>query len=341
MKNGKRVIWFNHWFSQAYNFIELLKRDERNYMIASAKVSEFVFGAHADEVYTEPRGVDGREYTEWCIEFCRKHSVDVFFAKRWFGEVIKHAEDFRSVGTEIAAEKSPELIKMLNSKKISCDYMRDHSLCPVPHTELITDAEKFPEAYDIIRSVYGENSYVCAKADTDEGGVTYRRIYDENNGKQFAEDISYRAFYEDLLSRQRARGRIAPMVVMPYLNEPEISVDCMNINGSLIAVPRYKTGTHITLLDFNEDIINTAEKISSDLNIEYPYNLQMRKLCGEYVFMEINTRMAGGCYKADAVGCNFPQLAVSYRFGDLIDTGAIKKGFCNKKIGDVSAFVEL
>ncbi|WP_242848082.1 hypothetical protein [Ruminococcus sp. HUN007] len=72
MLNGKRIIWFNHWFTQAYNFIELLKQDQRNYVIASAKKVPFAFGAAADERYSEPTGINGDDYAEWCLDFCKK-----------------------------------------------------------------------------------------------------------------------------------------------------------------------------------------------------------------------------------------------------------------------------
>lgn len=335
MKNGRRVIWFNHWFAQAYNFIQLLRRDERNYIIASAKVEEFVFGAEADERYTEPTNIGGAEYTQWCIEFCKEHSVDVFFAKRWIYEISKHLPEFAAVGTRVVYEGNTELVSMLSSKKRSCDLIEKNGLCAVPLMITIKSAEEFDRAYDEIKARYGEKSYVCVKADYDEGGVTYKRLYDEHNGKRLAEDISSRAYYEDL----KSRSRVSTTVVMPYLSEPEISIDCMRTPSGLIAVPRYKLANHITVLDFNEKILGIAEGISDKLMIEYPYNIQLRMLGEEYMFMEINTRMAGGCYKADAVGANFPQLAVSYIFGDEIDAQKIKRGFKNVKVGDVSGFV--
>ena len=55
--------------------------------------------------------------------------------------------------------------------------------------------------------------------------------------------------------------------------------------------------------------------------------------------MEINTRMAGGCYKADAVGVNFPQLSVSYALGDKIDTEAILSGLHDVRVGEVAGFI--
>ena len=155
MKNGKRVIWFNHWFSQAYNFIELLKRDERNYIIASAKVEDFVFGASADERYIEPRGVDGVQYTEWALSFCKEHSVDVFFPKRWRAEVIKHIPEFEAIGTHVTADGNTEQNDMLDSKMKSCVFMRDNDLCPTPYMERITTADGFERAYAAVKEKYG------------------------------------------------------------------------------------------------------------------------------------------------------------------------------------------
>ncbi|MBQ8966656.1 ATP-grasp domain-containing protein [Ruminococcus sp.] len=335
MKDGKRVIWFNHWFSQAYNFIELLKRDERNYVIATAKVEEFVFGAAADERAVEPRGVNGEEYVEWALKFCKENGVDVFFPKRWRAEVIKHIDDFGAIGTKVTADRNTEQNDMLDSKMKSCEFMREHGLCATPYMERITTVEGFERAYAAIKERYGSSHKVCVKADRDEGGITYRRLYDEAAPKSMPEDISYAAYLADL----KSRSRIYPMVVMPYLSEPEMSIDCMRTESGLIAVPRCKVDRHITALRFDREFLDIAERISSAVKIEYPYNIQLRPLNGEQVFMEINTRMAGGCYKADAVGVNFPQLAVSHAFGDDIDIARIKAGLHDVRVGDVAGFV--
>ena len=335
MKNNKRIIWFNHWFSQAYNFIELLRRDERNYIIASAKFEDFVFGAAADERYLEPRGVDGIQYTEWALKFCKEHSVDVFFPKRWRAEVIKHIGEFEAIGTHVTADKNTAQNDMLESKMKSCEFMRDNKLCSTPYMERVTTVEGFERAYAAVKEKYGASHKVCVKADRDEGGITYRRLYDDSAPKSMPEDISYSAYLADL----KSRAKIYPTVVMPYLSEPEISIDCMRTESGLIAVPRCKVDAHITALRFDREFIDIAERISEKVVIEYPYNIQLRPLNGEHVFMEINTRMAGGCYKADAAGVNFPQLAVSRAFGDRVDTEAIKRNFRDLRVGDVAGFI--
>jgi len=335
MLNGKRIIWFNHWFTQAYNFIELLKQDQRNYVIASAKKVPFAFGAAADERYSEPTGINGDDYAEWCLDFCKNHSVDVFFVKRFRSEIEKHLNSFISAGVHVVVNGNADMNRILDSKADSCSYIREHELCPVPHMELITDTGDFERAYRKIKDHYGPEHHVCVKADRDEGGITYRRLYDDNAPKTFSGDIYFHSFAEDLKSREK----ISPMVVMPYLDEPETSIDCMRTPGGLIAVPRLKTDTRITELRFDTDLIETARKISEAVKIEYPYNIQLRPLDGRNVFMEINTRMAGGCYKAGLIGCNFPQLAVSYAFGDIIDTEKIISGFKNVMVGEVAAAV--
>ncbi|SEL23360.1 ATP-grasp domain-containing protein [Ruminococcus albus] len=335
MKNGKRVIWFNHWFSQAYNFIELLRRDERNYIIATAKKPDFVFGAAADERYIEPNGVNGEQYVEWALGFCKEHSVDVFFPKRWRAAVISHMDEFAAIGTRVTADGNTEQNDMLDSKMKSCIFMRENDLCATPYMERITTVEGFERAYAAVKEKYGREHKVCVKADRDEGGITYRRLFDDDAPKSMPEDISYQSYLADL----KNRSRIYPTVVMPYLSEPEISIDCMRTESGLIAVPRCKIDSHITALRFDKEFIDTAKRISEKAIIDYPYNIQLRPLNGEHVFMEINTRMAGGCYKADAVGVNFPQLSVSHAFGDKIDTEAILSGLHDVRVGEVAGFI--
>lgn len=57
--------------------------------------------------------------------------------------------------------------------------------------------------------------------------------------------------------------------------------------------------------------------------------------------MEINTRMAGGSFKATAVGCDFASLALKIALNETIDTTLIKKNFQNKCLGNIEQFIDL
>ena len=96
-------IWFNHWFSSAYNFITLLREDPNFCIICSNKAEESVFTSAADEYYLEP--AECGDYARFCLEFCREHRIDVFIPRRGMQEISKRKADFEKIGVSTDLQK--------------------------------------------------------------------------------------------------------------------------------------------------------------------------------------------------------------------------------------------
>lgn len=331
-----RVIWFNHWFSTAYHFIKSLTEDERNYVIASNKRSDCVYKIAVHKFFIEPEDVSGEEYVNWCLNFCKENAVDVFFVRREMESIVKFADKFANMGVKLIADLNADLQRLLSSKYDSTTYIANKNLCHTPLVFRVSTAEEFLEAYDKLKGKYGSDKYLCIKDDTDEGGGTYKRIADENTPYN-----RYDVSKEDAI--ELFKNNAAPKILMPYMDGPEVSIDCIQMGSGdgLIAIPRLKLGSRFTEIRFDADLLSIAKRISNIINIEYPYNIQLRKIDGEYAFMEINLRMAGGSFKDMAVGCSFAQLAVNYAYGDHVDLKKIRQGFNNKLIGNIENYVVL
>ena len=65
-----RKIWFNHWFSTAYNIINMIKKGEGDfYFIGTNENPKSVIESVCDEWYTEPKLKDDA-YVDFCLDFC-------------------------------------------------------------------------------------------------------------------------------------------------------------------------------------------------------------------------------------------------------------------------------
>jgi predicted ATP-grasp superfamily ATP-dependent carboligase len=125
---------------------------------------------------------------------------------------------------------------------------------------------------------------------------------------------------DDVLDALSEREVFSPIMIMPFLPDEEVSVDCLDTEKGLIALPRIKGNNKYELLRFDEDIISICRDFQNKVGLKCPYNIQFKYLDGIPYFLEVNTRMSGGiqmaCY---ASGVNIPQLALKKISGEELD----------------------
>lgn len=333
-----RRIWFNHWFSQAYHFMKNLKQDNNNYLIATSE-RDTVYKVVVDEFYLEPIFEDENEYVDWCLDFCKNHNINVFYPRRRMNAITMRALEFERLGVKLILFTDVKIHNLLQSKLESCSYMEENNICSVPLMIPSSTYDEFLTAYRNIKAKYGDDVRICMKRDNDEGAQSFTRIYDDIVKPMYGKDVYYKDVVE--IFADMDNPVFNPYIVMPYMYDPEVSVDCLRTKDGFIAIPRYKESSRLTKIDFDAELITIAHRINDALKIEYPYNIQFRKLGDEWMFMEINTRMAGGSFKAVAVGCDFASLALKVAYNEFIDVDAIKKNFTNKCLGNIEGFVDL
>lgn len=162
---------------------------------------------------------------------------------------------------------------------------------------------------------------VCFKFERDEGGKSFRLI--DNQRKGYAalfKKQNTRMTLDDVLDALSEREVFSPIMIMPFLPDEEVSVDCLDTEKGLIALPRIKGNNKYELLRFDEDIISICRDFQNKVGLKCPYNIQFKYLDGIPYFLEVNTRMSGGiqmaCY---ASGVNIPQLALKKISGEELD----------------------
>lgn len=317
-------VWFNHWFSTSYRLIELMRdnRDEEIYIIGSNKQIDSVIKKVCDEWY-EDSLTSGQEYVEYCLNFCREHRVDVFVPRRMMVEISENKKRFEEIGVKVLVDDYSK-ISLLNNKAATYDYFRETKGLYIPDYYIAKTVEQFKEAYSKLRL---NNDQICVKFVKDEGGMSYRRIVEDYDRfkrlKIYAgSEITYEAYIEAL---KEADG-FDELMIMPYLPGKEISVDCLQTYGGLIAVPRIKGSARHERIEYREDILTMTKIIMDKINLEYPCNIQFKLKEDIPYLLEINTRMSGGlqmsCLAADV---NIPNIALNKLLGNNIDWSMDKR----------------
>ena len=306
-------IWFNHWFSTAYNIMGMIKEDNPDsYIIGTNENRRSVLAARCDEWYQE-QALKGDEYAEFCLAFCRDHKVDVFMPRREMLAVSRRKADFAALGVKVMVDDY-ETISMLNRKDLAYQELSRRGISSVPEYRIVTTVSGFAEAYKDLSERYRE---VCIKFVRDEGGKSYRLIDNTRRGYQalFKKQntrMTYDAIYEALSEKEE----FAPLMVMPNLSGNEVSADCLKTSRGPIILPRIKDSSRIERLCFQEDIMAKIREVLEALPLECPCNIQFKYLDDTLYFLEVNTRMSGGVQLAClAGGVNIPSIAVNKLLG--------------------------
>ena len=299
-------IWMNHWFSTAVNIIDLLKAGDEELRIIGSNEHEY------SVIKNEPVLKDD-EYADFCLDFCREHRIDVFMPRRGMLKISENRERFEEAGVRVMTDRY-EIVAVLNQKEAAYRYFRENGIGEVPEYRIVRKPEEFRQAYGELSARYGQ---VCFKFVRDEGGKSYRLIDNQRKGyTALFKKQNTRMTFDDAYEALAERETFAPLMVMPFLPDDEVSVDCLNTGKGLIALPRIKGNEKYEIVRYDDVIIELCEKFQQAAGLECPYNIQFKYLNGIPYFLEVNTRMSGGIQMAcHASGVNIPLIALRKLLG--------------------------
>lgn len=306
-------LWFNHWFSTAYNIINMIRQSvDGIYIIGTNKNERSVLSTVCDEWYTEPELKDD-EYVDYCLEFCKEHGVDIFMPRREMLSVSRRKADFERIGVKLMVDDY-DIVNVLNHKDRAYKELSERGVSTIPEYSIVTCASDFKAAYE---DMTGRYKAVCFKFVHDEGGKSYRLI--DNTRRGYAalfKKQSTRITFDEAYAALSEKESFSPVMVMPYLSGEEISADCLNTPSGLIMLPRIKDATRIERMCFDEEILAKTSEVYDAVKLECPCNIQFKYLDGKMYFLEVNTRMSGGVQMACAAsGVNIPGIAVNKLLG--------------------------
>lgn len=326
-------LWFNHWFSTSYRLIELMKddADEKIYVIGSNLCKNSVIQRVCDEWYEEPN-IEGEEYLEYCLNFCKSNSIDVFVPGKEMKNISKNIQKFKGIGVKVLLDDY-DIVSVLGDKVLAYEYFKDTEGINVPEYYKVNNVTEFKKAYKMLKD---KDYEVCVKFVEDKGGMSFRRLTDGSDElKKIKSYAGASISCDEYLRILEGIGEFDDLMIMPYLEGNEISIDCLNTSKGLIAVPRDKGNSRDERVFYDEKILNMVEIILKKIDIKYPFNVQFKYKKDMLYLLEINTRMSGGlqmsCLAADV---NIPNIALNKLIGKEIE-------WKQKKQETIVSYIEL
>lgn len=306
-------IWMNHWFSTSYNIINLIRDAIPDIEIIGS--NEHLYSpimSVCDEWYQEPV-LNGEQYISFCLDFCREHSIDLFMPRREMVSISQYKDCFTNAGIQVMVDDY-QYVSILNQKHKAYEFFKQYDIGIVPEFYIATNVEQFKEAY---KELFQKYKWICFKFVHDEGGKSYRLI--DNNRRGYAalfKKQTTRISFDAAQNALSEKGTFPPVMIMPFLPDEEISVDCLNTSSGLIAIPRVKDLTRIERVCYDTGILKICEDFYRHMPLECPCNIQFKYLDGIPYLLEVNTRMSGGVQMACAASnVNIPAIAVGKLLG--------------------------
>lgn len=309
-------VWFNHWFSTAYHLINLIKEGDpgRFCVVGSSTNASAVYRRSCEEWYVEPEGLSPDEYAAYCLDFCREHSIDIFVPRRNLAAVAARHDDFSALGVKLLADRDADKIAMLEDKQRTYEFFRQAGFSCIPDIRVVRSLAEFDEAYAQLKRT---SARVCYKLVADEGARSFRVVDDRIEGPSAI--LEKPGMKVTLAAARKILGGYdfsVPVLLMPYLSQVEISVDCLATPGANLMIPRYKTSKRYSEVVFSQEIMALCDEILGALDMTMPLNIQFKTELGRPYLLEVNPRMSGGLQlSCKAAGINLPSIAINQLLG--------------------------
>lgn len=336
-------VWYNRTFSSVYAAIKLIREADtegRYTLIYSNANRHAAAGLLAHEFQVEPTGVEGDAYVDWCMEFCRKHAVDIFVPGREATLLAAEHARFADIGTRVLSAASHTTLQLLHDK---ARFYAEAELpqAPVAEFRRFETVEEFDQAWHQLRA---RHPRLCVKPSHSIYGLGFAVVDEKRSSAELLlAGVDYHIGYEDLRRGLAVLGRFRTMLLMEYLDGPEYSVDCVGDNGRLVsAVARRKLAQAGSgqLIDQRQDILDATASLAGRHGLNGVFNVQFREGGGRPRLLEINPRMSGGIGMACLAGPNLPWIALR-GFAEGYASVEVPQVRSGMRVAELSEAVEL
>ncbi|WP_354641226.1 ATP-grasp domain-containing protein [Kitasatospora camelliae] len=306
-------VWLNRTYAENVYFIDLLRAAPRPVEIHATHVDpDSPVLAAADFGSLEPDHLSPEAYVEFALEFCARHRIDVFLPRLGQLAISLRRRDFEAVGTALVCPPAPA-IAVFESKADAYAAMEALGL-PTPLWRHVRTAAELRLA---VEEIEADGGRACLKPATGAGGEGFRILSREPFSlRRLAGFADATVPLDQVLSALEASPEPADLLVMPYLDGPEVSVDCLAApDGRLIsAVGRVKSGRRRS---FTTDpvYLEPARRLVEAFGVGFLSNVQFRHHRGRPVVLDVNTRPSGGLHQLRLCGLNLPWAAVELALG--------------------------
>lgn len=311
------TVWFNRGLSQTGLLIAALKQslqDGDSLHILSTHVNDAVVWKNECDYFELEPAEGGEAYLKYALDFVRRHKVDVMLPHYHMGLLSANRALFSALGCTVIVAGSPEAIHLLHSKSALYEAVQNAGGLgiEVPPYSLACGSVAVMAA---LRQYAEQFQTLCFKPVKGIGGHGFRIVSPQGSSYSRAHNGDFPPLtmceVEDYLTGLETADE--EMMVMPYLDGPEYSVDCLAQDGRLVAsVIRTKfPGGLEELLDSQPDLVKHSASLTKMLGLSGLYNVQFIADTEDRRFLlEINPRMAGGTHWGIFSGVLLPYWAI-------------------------------
>ncbi|MFJ9373200.1 ATP-grasp domain-containing protein [Streptomyces sp. NPDC101455] len=327
-------VWLNRTYAENVFFMDQLRRNPSDRAVeihATHGDADSPVLAAADTADLEPEGLSPAAYVEFALDQCARRGIDVFVPRLHQSEIVAHRADFAAVGTALLAP-TPEAVAVFHDKVIAYEAVQAIGV-PVPPWWRVRTA---PELVAAVEELEAAGHKACFKPASGAGGVGFRVITRAPFSLMHLNGFpSPYVPLDTVVEALEQADEQVDWLVMPRLEEPEVSVDCLTGPDNLVrlAVGRTKNGRRrgFTL---HEQWLEPARRIAEGFGLHYLSNIQFRMFGDQPVLMDVNTRPAGGLHQLALCGVNAPWAAVQLALGE--DPGTMEPPFLGADYAVVS-----
>ncbi|MER5794556.1 ATP-grasp domain-containing protein [Streptomyces sp. NPDC001980] len=327
-------VWLNRTYAENVFFMDQLRRNPSDRAVeihATHGDADSPVLAAADTADLEPEGLSPAAYVEYALDQCQRRGIDVFVPRLHQSAIVAHRADFEAIGTALLAP-TPEATAVFEDKATAYEAVSSVGV-PVPPWSRVRTADELVAA---VEELEAGGHKACFKPAVGAGGVGFRVITRAPFSLFHLNGFPGPYVQLDLVvDALRRADQPVDWLVMPRLEEPEVSVDCLTgpDNRIRLAVGRTKKGRRrgFTL---DEQWLKPARIIAEGFGLHYLSNIQFRMYGDQPVLLDVNTRPAGGLHQLSLCGVNAPWAAVQLALGE--DPGVIEPPFLGQDYAVVS-----
>ncbi|WP_030245797.1 ATP-grasp domain-containing protein [Streptomyces sp. NRRL S-455] len=327
-------VWLNRTYAENVFFMDQLRRNPSDRAVeihATHGDPDSPVLAAADTAELEPEGLSPAGYVEYALNQCARRGIDVFVPRLHQAAVVAHRAEFEAAGTAVLAPP-PEAVAVFHDKVVAYEAVQAIGV-PVPPWWRVRTATELVAA---VEELEADGHRACFKPASGAGGVGFRVITRSPFSLTHLEGFpSPYVPFDLVLEALRQAEEPVDWLVMPRLEQPEVSVDCLTGPDSRVrlAVGRTKNGRRrgFTL---HEQWLEPARRLAEGFGLHYLSNIQFRMLDDRPVLMDVNTRPAGGLHQLSLCGVNAPWAAVQLALGE--DPGEVVPPFLGQDYTVVS-----
>lgn len=315
---GGLRIWVNRSYSTTLHALGQLRANPDGVPVS-------IIGTHVDpdspvltgcdEIADEPpQSVSGPDYARWALDFAVGHRIDVVWPRHQQEAVAAAGPGFAAAG--IALISPPAAVVARCEDKGHTYEAAAAAGVAVPPWRVARNTRELQQALADLGAEVGPGSPLCVKPVDGVGGVGFRVVRDTApTWEQLLGDPEPLVRTADLLRAHAGAAAPGPLLVQPWLEDPELSVDVLADRGTVLAArTRGKPvdGADARARWVRDDPVLAAPvaALARALELHSLVNIQFRWWRGRPVLLEVNPRASAGLHQTGLSGVNLPWAAV-------------------------------